>query len=98
MPNFDQCRRWLYRWFCFRFSADTAAREAYIEWFRTTDLMHVSSIDLSLMALFMVDPLREDMRRRGWKPDPARVAFFWVPIIGPALWLIVRPPVADGAA
>lgn len=68
----------------------------FAEVFRTSMLAHISIIDFTILSLAMADPLREDMRRRGWKPDPAWVALFCVPMVGPALWLVVRPAVQAG--
>ena len=46
-----------------------------------------------VLSVVTVDPLREDMVRRGWEPEAAKVALFAVPFVGPALWLLVRPAV-----
>ena len=46
-----------------------------------------------MLSAAAVDPLREDMVRRGWEPEAAKVALFAVPLVGLALWLLVRPAV-----
>lgn len=71
---------------------DLAGRLAeYQALFSTQMLAHVSSLDFLILCLFVADALREDMMRRGWY-DPARVlAFSMVPVLGPCLYLILRP-------
>lgn len=78
-------------------STDAAARQSFIEMFWNSILIHVSTIDLVVMSLVVGDPIREDMRRRGWDPVPARIAPFLIPVIGPTLWLVVRPPIVASA-
>ncbi|CAN0358519.1 unnamed protein product [Hapterophycus canaliculatus] len=66
---------------------------SFYEMFWTSKFVHVSTIDCTLLSLAIVDPLREDMRRRGVEPEAAKVALYAVPLIGPALWMLVRPAV-----
>jgi len=64
-----------------------------------------------ILWLVFLDPLIEDMKRRGWGPsvdeqsgkevwkpsDVLRVGAFWaVPLISPSLYLLLRPPLPDG--
>lgn len=71
---------------------DWAGRVAeYKALFDTQMLAHVSSLDFLVLCIFVADAMREDMLRRDWY-DPARlVAFSAVPVIGPCLYLILRP-------
>lgn len=46
-----------------------------------------------MLSVAVVDPIREDMRRRGVEPEVAKVALYALPLLGPALWLVVRPDV-----
>lgn len=72
---------------------DPAVRQGYANLFHSSAVVHISTIDIFLLSIFYVDPLREDMQRRGYTPDAAKVALFSVPVIGPAAWLLVRPAV-----
>ena len=63
---------------------------SYLELFKTSKLVHVSSIDFTILSLAIYDPMSEDMRRRDWKGLPAQV-FCAVPVIGPATYLLMRP-------
>lgn len=73
--------------------ADPVERQGYADLFNSYSLVHFSSLDLTILSASYVDPLREDMQRRGVAPDVAKVAVFALPIIGPALWLVLRPAV-----
>ncbi|CAN0491504.1 unnamed protein product, partial [Laminaria digitata] len=73
--------------------ADPAAVAGYTELFWSSKLAHISTLDALVLSVAVVDPLREDMVRRGWEPEAAKVALFAVPLVGPALWLLIRPPV-----
>lgn len=55
--------------------------------------MHISTLDFCVLSAAIIDPMREDMRRRGMEPELAKLALFSVPLVGPALWMLVRPPV-----
>lgn len=66
-------------------------REAYLSLFYSQTLPHVSSLDLGLLSLFVVDPLREDMVRRQWYSSGRLLAFLALPVVGPCLYLLLRP-------
>ncbi len=53
--------------------------------------VHVSSIDFLILSALVVDPMSEDMDRRFFMGPPA-VAFALLPIVGPSLYLLTRPP------
>ncbi|CAN0074465.1 unnamed protein product [Ascophyllum nodosum] len=72
---------------------DPTAVSGLSEIFWTSKAVHVSILDFCVLSAAVVDPLREDMRRRGWEPEATKVALFAVPLVGPTLWLAVRPPV-----
>ena len=77
------------------FSGDFASSlKEYVDLFWTQRLVHVSTIDAAVLSLFVVDPMLEDMRRRNFEGPPAW-AFAVVPIIGPSLYLLARPPLPD---
>ena len=42
----------------------------------------------------MWDPISEDMARRNYKGGLPAAAFCAIPVLGPILYLISRPPVA----
>lgn len=72
---------------------DPAAISAFGELFWSSKLAHISTMDLCVLSAVIIDPIREDMRRRGVEPELAKVALFSVPLVGPAAWMLVRPPV-----
>lgn len=51
---------------------------------------------MAVLSTVAIDPLREDMRRRGVEPETAKVALFALPLLGPTLWMLIRPPVERG--
>jgi hypothetical protein len=64
--------------------------------------VHVSTIDLAILSTFVFEPIREDMARRGWWDEGAAnnivarlAAFSALPVIGPALYLMLRPPLEE---
>ncbi len=65
--------------------------EAYLTLFRTQTLPHVSSLDLLILSVFVADPMREDMLRRGWYSGGKLAAFVSVPVVGPCMYLLLRP-------
>ena len=77
------------------FTADFASSlEQYKELFWTQRLVHVSTMDATILSLFVVDPMREDMQRRNFVGAPAW-AFAALPIVGPSLYLLMRPSLPD---
>jgi len=62
----------------------------YLNLFSSSRLAHVSTIDFSILSLAMIDPLGEDMKRRNWSGPKAEV-FCAVPVLGPCIWLLLRP-------
>lgn len=64
---------------------------SYLDLFTKSKLANVSSIDFTILSLAIYDPMKEDMSRRGWDGLPAP-AFCAIPVIGPAFYLLVRPP------
>ena len=75
-------------------AADLAAAAALSPW--------LTALDLGVLSTFAYEPIREDMCRRGrWDEDAddnnlARLlAFAAVPVIGPCVYLLVRPELDD---
>ena len=67
----------------------------FIHQWQTNRFIHVMSLDFCLLSLLFPALLGDDMARRGLK-NPQ---LFWfaavVPMIGPLLYLCLRPPVSD---
>lgn len=63
-------------------------------------LVSTSSLDLLILQLAAGSLCTEDALRRGWdRPGASLVALgaAAVPVVGPALWLALRPPLPEGA-
>jgi hypothetical protein len=67
----------------------------FVQQWQTDRFIHVMSLDFCLLCLLFPALLGDDMARRGLK-NPS---LFWVvallPLIGPLLYLCLRPPLAD---
>jgi len=66
-----------------------------------SQLAFVSSLDCTVLSLCVVDPLVEDMRRRGWYAGPEdlpKALGFALPLVGPALYLLLRPALPTAPA
>lgn len=66
----------------------------FIELFKSQRLVHISTIDFTILSLAMSDPLSEDMKRRAWKGPSATVTSA-LPMIGPVLYLLLRNPLPE---
>ena len=69
--------------------------QGYVDLFNTQPLVRISTIDFTILTLAMWDPLEEDMRRRGYQGPDAKV-FCALPVIGPVLYLLLRPTIPNG--
>lgn len=67
----------------------------FIQHWQTNRFIHVMSLDFCLLCLLFPALLRDDMARRGLKNSP----LFWVvallPLLGPLLYLCIRPPMPN---
>jgi len=67
----------------------------FIQQWQTNRFIHVMSLDFCLLCLLFPALLGDDMARRGLKNSQ----LFWpvalVPMIGPLLYLCLRPPLSD---
>eukprot|EP00951_Prasinocladus_malaysianus_P006161 scaffold43695_cov48-Prasinocladus_malaysianus.AAC.1 len=63
-------------------------------WTNKSALCCVSSVDLLILSAVIVNPMREDCRRRGWRASKA-TPFCLLPVVGPALYLLLRPRLND---
>ena len=66
----------------------------YSELFWTQRLVHVSTIDAIILSLFVAEPMAEDMKRRNFD-GPSAAVFSTIPIIGPSVYLLMRPPLPE---
>ncbi|HEY9605035.1 MAG TPA: DUF2834 domain-containing protein [Allocoleopsis sp.] len=68
----------------------------FIQQWQTNRFIHVMSLDFCLLCLLFPTLLGDDMARRGWKNS----SLFWVvallPLLGPVLYLCIRPPLPAG--
>ena len=62
---------------------------SYLELFKTQRLVHISTIDFTILTLALWDPLKEDMIRRDWR-GPSALTVCALPIIGPLSYLLFR--------
>jgi len=69
------------------FDGDRVA--SFLELFKSQRLVHISTIDFTILTLAIWDPLKEDMNRRGWS-GPAAGTVCALPVIGPILYLLTR--------
>ena len=74
-------------------SADTLA--AFASLFKEQSMLAcVSTCDLVVLSLCVGTAIAEDMTRRNVDPTNA-FAFASLPVIGPTLWLLTRPPLEE---
>ena len=63
----------------------------YAYWFRHSNFINVMTVDLALLALLFPALLTDDLSRRGISgSSPLGRAALFVPIIGPAIYLVLR--------
>ncbi|GJP44576.1 hypothetical protein CLOM_g3955 [Closterium sp. NIES-68] len=76
-------------------SAATAPSSDWLEfaqYLQESLMIHVTSMDFVLLNMFLPFWLFNDMAYRNWAPrDSWGVALPFIPVIGPALYLVVRP-------
>jgi len=76
--------------------ADQAAVEGFKTlWAEQSALCCVSSCDLLVLSLAVYGAVAEDQKRRGVFSVAKAAAFAAVPVLGPCLWLVVRPELED---
>lgn len=77
------------------FSGDLGpAIKQYSELFWTQRLVHVSTLDAIILSVFVAEPMAEDMERRQFD-GPSAAVFAALPIIGPSIYLLMRPPLPE---
>jgi hypothetical protein len=60
--------------------------------FQTNRFIHVMSLDFALLSLLFPLVLGDDLSRRGISPVPWLALVSVLPLVGPALYIMVRPP------
>jgi hypothetical protein len=68
----------------------------FIQQWRTDRFIHVMSLDFGLLCLLFPSVLGDDMARRGLSDRRLFWAVSLVPLLGAAVYLVLRPPI-DGA-
>jgi len=66
----------------------------FLRSFESQKLVHVSTIDFTILSLAVQEPMREDMSRRNWTGIDAWT-FAALPVIGPCLYLLIRPELPE---
>lgn len=67
----------------------------FIRQWQTSRFIHVMSLDFCLLCLLFPALLGDDMARRGLKNSRLFWAVALVPLVGPLLYLCLRPPLSD---
>lgn len=66
----------------------------FLHQWQTDRFIHVMSLDFCLLCLLFPVLLRDDMMRRGLQPGGLFWAVSLVPLLGPTVYLALRPPIA----
>lgn len=78
------------------FSASGAAWLDYIKLFDESRLVHISTIDLCVLATLCPYWMSNDAELRGWKDREKLLPILSVlPVVGPATYLLLRPKTGD---
>ncbi|MBW4548059.1 MAG: DUF2834 domain-containing protein [Symplocastrum torsivum CPER-KK1] len=67
----------------------------FAQQWQTNRFIHVMSLDFCLLCLLFPTLLGDDMARRGWKNSQVFWAVALVPLVGPLLYLCLRPSLPD---
>lgn len=67
----------------------------FVQQWQTSRFIHVMSLDFCLLCLLFPALLGDDMARRGLKNSQWLWIVALIPLIGPLLYLCVRPPLPD---
>ncbi|MDX2230371.1 MAG: DUF2834 domain-containing protein [Leptolyngbyaceae cyanobacterium bins.349] len=69
----------------------------FVQQWQTSRFIHVMSLDFCLLCLLFPIVLKDDMARRNWQNPSVFWLISLVPLVGSALYLLVRPAIAVGA-
>jgi len=67
----------------------------FAQQWQTNRFIHVMSLDFCLLCLLFPALLGDDMARRGWKNSQVFWAVALVPLVGPLLYLCLRPSIPE---
>ena len=67
----------------------------FVYQWQTSRFVHGMSLAFCLLVLLIPTVLGDDMARRSWNQPSGFWAIIWVPLLGPLLYLCVRPPLPD---
>ncbi len=70
----------------------------FVTQWQTSRFIHVMSLDFCLLSLLFPLLLRDDMARRGLQNERIFWAVALLPLVGPALYLTLRPPIPEVAS
>jgi hypothetical protein len=65
-----------------------------MQW-RSNRFIHVMSLDFCLLSCLFPTLIKDDMARRGWVNDQVFWLVSLVPLLGPLVYLIVRPSLPE---
>ncbi len=67
----------------------------FLQLWQTHRFIHVMSLDFCLLCLLFPALLGDDMARRGWHHSAIFSVVALIPLLGPAFYLMVRPPLGN---
>ncbi|WP_017653067.1 hypothetical protein [Fortiea contorta] len=67
----------------------------FAQQWQTSRFIHVMSLDFCLLSGLFPALLGDDMARRGWNNSPLFWLFALIPLLGPLIYLCVRPQLAE---
>ncbi|GBE93378.1 DUF2834 domain-containing protein [Nostoc cycadae] len=70
----------------------------FIQQWQTNRFIHVMSLDFCLLCILFPVLLGDDMARRGWKNNQLFWLISLVPLLGPLIYLCVRPALTEDNA
>jgi hypothetical protein len=70
----------------------------FVHQWQTNRFIHVMSLDFCLTCLLFPTLLGDDMTRRGWSDRRIFWAVSLLPLFGPAIYVMLRPPLPDAVA
>lgn len=83
---------WLYA----ALSAGSAAWLGYLQLFDESRLVHATSVDFSLLTLLLPFWMSNDAQGRNWeRRDTLVPVLSLLPLVGPSLYLLLRPKTYD---
>jgi hypothetical protein len=83
-------------WLCYGLTRGNWAD--FVQQWQTSRFIHVMSLDFCLLCLLFPRLLWDDMVRRGIKDQRMFWAVSLLPLLGPLLYLSVRPPLSTDLA